>query len=161
MNKASTGPQPLRWTLRPLRPEDFEWDFALLRDALGPYVEATWGWEELEQRQRFAERYPEALRQRQVIEVAGAAVGVLTVRRRVHELYLERLEITPAHQGRGLGGVVLSRLLARGSELDLPLTLHVLRANPRARALYERHGLGVVDDSDPIRVKLSSRAGRL
>jgi GNAT superfamily N-acetyltransferase len=152
----SEGEPPV-WTLRRLTEADFEWDFALLRDALGPYVEATWGWDEDEQRRRFEQSHPEALSQRQVIEVDGTPVGVLTVLRRPHELYLGLIEITPAWQGRGLGGAIVNRLLARAAELDLPLTLNVLRANPRARALYERHGLGVCDDSDPIRVKLSSR----
>jgi GNAT superfamily N-acetyltransferase len=156
MSEALTKPDPPWWTLRPLSPDDFEWDFALLRDALGPYVEATWGWDELEQRQRFRERYPEALRQRQVVEVDARAVGVLTVLRRSTELHLELLEITPAWQGRGLGGAILSRVMARAGELELPLTLLVLRANPRARALYQRHGLTVIGDHGPHSVRMSS-----
>lgn len=149
---------PVGWSLRPLDRTDFEWDFSLLRDALGPYVEATWGWDESEQRRRFAAMYPEALRQRQVIEVGAEAVGVLTVLRRTHELHLELLEITPTWQGRGLGSAILRRLRPRAEELDLPLTLYVLRANPRARALYERHGLVVIENADPVRVRMSNRA---
>jgi GNAT superfamily N-acetyltransferase len=148
--------QPPDWTLRPLTQADFEWDFALLRDALGPYVEATWGWDEDEQRARFVAMYPEALEQRQVIEVAGEPVGVLTVLRRPGSFYLELLEISRAWQGRGLGTAILKGLLDEARTNGLPLELNVLRANPRARALYERHGLSVVDDSDPVRVTMST-----
>jgi hypothetical protein len=58
-----------RWRLRPISKTDFEWAFALHRDALGDYVDQTWGWEDEAQRRMFSEGFYQ--RPRQVIEVDG------------------------------------------------------------------------------------------
>ena len=64
-----------RWQLRPISQADFEWAFALHRDALGEYVERTWGWDEEVQRRMFASSF--ARRPRQVIERGGGWQGAL------------------------------------------------------------------------------------
>jgi hypothetical protein len=61
------------WGLRPIARADFEWAFALHKEALGEYVEQSWGWEDDRQRQMFSEGF--ARRPRQVIEVIGEDVG--------------------------------------------------------------------------------------
>jgi hypothetical protein len=81
------------WRLRPLRDDEREWAYALHRAALGEYVEATWGWDDALQRRLFdaaLERTP-----RDVVEVAGEAVGVVAVEERPDELYLGMLELLP------------------------------------------------------------------
>ena len=51
-------------------------------------------------------------------------------------------------QGRGLGTAILRSLLRRAADASKPLSLHVLKANPRAAALYEREGLRVVGSEE-------------
>jgi ribosomal protein S18 acetylase RimI-like enzyme len=148
-------PEALRWSLRPAEQADFDWAYELHKAALGEYVERTWGWEEEAQRTMFADAF--SRQPRQVIEVDGRAVGVLVVDERSGELYLGLIELLPAWQGRGLGTDILRCLLRRARETQRPLTLHVLRANPRAVALYEREGLRVVL-SEPVRLLMRSGA---
>jgi ribosomal protein S18 acetylase RimI-like enzyme len=144
-----------KWSLRPAEQADFDWAYELHEAALGEYVEKTWGWDEDAQQRMFADGF--CREARQVIEVGGQAVGVLVVEERSDELHLGLIELLPAWQGRGLGTDILRCLLRRARETHLPLTLHVLRANPRAVALYERVGLRVVG-SEPVRLLMRSGA---
>jgi ribosomal protein S18 acetylase RimI-like enzyme len=129
------------WRLRPLRDDEREWAYALHRAALGEYVEATWGWDDALQRRLFdaaLERTP-----RDVVEVAGEAVGVVAVEERPDELYLGMLELLPRWQGRGIGTSILARLRERAAASGRGLCLDVLAVNLRAIAFYERCGLRV------------------
>jgi GNAT superfamily N-acetyltransferase len=141
------------WHLRRCSDADFEWAFALHRAALKDYVEQTWGWHETDQRRIFADQFQS--QQRRVIQVAGNDVGVLIVEERPDDVFLDLLELLPAWQGKGLGTDILRWLLRRAADSGRPLRLHVLRANPRAAALYEREGLRVVASNE---VKLVMRS---
>ena len=65
------------------------------------------------------------------------------------ELYLETMAVSPAVRGKGHGGRLLefadgeARRRGRRS-----VSLYCIRDNLRARALYERHGYGVVRSDD-------------
>jgi len=65
------------------------------------------------------------------------------------ELYLETMAVSPAERGKGHGGRLLefadgeARRRGRRS-----VSLYCIRDNPRARALYERHGYSVVRSED-------------
>ena len=52
--------------------------------------------------------------------------------------YLQFLGVDPAHQGRGLGSLLLRDVLDRADAEDRPAYLEA--TSPRNRALYERHG---------------------
>jgi GNAT superfamily N-acetyltransferase len=144
------------WRLRPCSDADFEWAFELHRAALGDYVARTWGWDETDQRRIFADMFQ--CQARRVIQVAGQDVGVLIVEERSGELFLALLELLPAWQGKGLGTEILRWLLRQAADSGRRLSLHVLRANRRAAALYEREGLRVVG-SDQVKLRMRSEVG--
>ncbi len=139
--QAVTGLGELSWRLRPISDADFEWSFALHRDALGDYVNEIWGWDPETQRRMFSERF--VVQSRQVVEVDGERVGVLEIDDRPEELYLALLELSPPWQGKGIGTDLLRSVIAQARRSNKPLALHVLRTNPRARAFYKREGLYV------------------
>jgi ribosomal protein S18 acetylase RimI-like enzyme len=134
------------WRLRPITDADFDWAFELHKAALGDYVEQTWGWDETLQRRMFAKGFRR--KSRQVIEAGGQDIGVLLVEERPDEVYLGLLELLPAWQNKGIGTEILRRLLRRAAHANRALSLHVLRANPRAVALYAREGLRVVREEE-------------
>ena len=140
-----------RWALRPINRADFEWAFGLHRDALGEYIEQTWGWDDATQRRMFTDRFDE--RPRQVIEVDGERVGVIEVDDRPDELYLAVIELAPRWQRKGLGGDILRSLIERAERSGKPLALHTLRVNTRAQTFYEREGLRIVRE-EPLRFVL-------
>ena len=65
------------------------------------------------------------------------------------ELYLETMAVSPAVRGKGHGGRLLEfadgEARRRGRR---GVSLYCIRDNLRARALYERHGYGVVRSDD-------------
>jgi ribosomal protein S18 acetylase RimI-like enzyme len=57
------------------------------------------------------------------------------------ELVMDGIAVDAAHRGRGIGGLLLEEIVAVAAEHGCRrIRLDVIDANPRARALYERHG---------------------
>ena len=54
----------------------------------------------------------------------------------------------PSRQGQGIGSAVIRYIKAIAEEHDLPVRLRMLKANQRAKALYERNGFTVTDKTD-------------
>jgi ribosomal protein S18 acetylase RimI-like enzyme len=132
-------------TLRPATRDDYDFLWALLVDTLRSYVEATWGWDEAYQRARFRDHFDPA--RHDIVLVDGVAVGVLRVERRESFIFLSNIGITPAYQGRGIGTRLIQDLLEEARARGMSVELQVLKVNP-ARALYERLGFVVVDESE-------------
>lgn len=126
------------WRLRPATDADRNFLFDLHRRAMREYVEPIWGWDDVVQRRLFDDRF--VSRQSQVIQVDGENVGLLQLDERPGEVVLGLIELLPAWQGKGIGTAIIRSLLAQGK----PVSLRVLRRNPRAAALYERLGFRIV-----------------
>lgn len=60
--------------------------------------------------------------------------------------YLLILGVDPLHQGRGVGGQLLTPVLARADRDGLPCYLETM--NPRNPPFYRRHGFQVVEEAD-------------
>jgi len=75
------------------------------------------------------------------------------------EFYIGHLGVSEAMRGRGVGGVMLDYLLARGRESGVPTAvLDVAMTNPRAEALYFRNGFRVTKESH---TKLENQFGKV
>lgn len=135
------GDAPL--ALRPARGSDGERLFALWKGTLGPYLVETHGrWDEAAQRETFFARLEKTLAEHEILEQDGEAIGCLHVVRRPAELRLNRILLSPAFQGAGLGTLILRSLISEADAAGVPIRLRVLRVNP-ARRLYERLGFAV------------------
>ena len=132
------------YTLRPATDNDFDFLFALHRSAMREYIDAIWGWHEGWQAEYFQKKFDPSTRQ--IIVVDGGDAGVLVVEARPGVVYVGLIELLPAYQGRGVGTAIITGLLTGAHSRGLPLSLHVLRTNHPARRLYERLGLGVVEE---------------
>jgi GNAT superfamily N-acetyltransferase len=129
----SSGPPA--YTLRAATADDVAFIHALRVSGLRVHVERIWGWDDGDQRARFARRYvAEAY---QVIEVDARDVGAVSVEWGSDGVFLDDVEI--AAEWRGLGNAVLGGILTEAQRRGLPVRLQVLRGNP-ARRWYERLG---------------------
>jgi ribosomal protein S18 acetylase RimI-like enzyme len=126
------------WTLRPATADDRDFVVDVNRAAMGPYLEATFGWDEAAQSAYFDRRFDAS--GGQVIQVGGVDVGELLVEERPRELFLVRLALLPDWQGRGIGSAIVRMLIARARELGSALALDVFKTNSRAAQLYESLG---------------------
>ncbi len=83
--------------------------------------------------------------QAEVLLDEGAVVAYFVAMAGVDELHLLNITVAPAHQGRGLGSLMLDAVQDSGRRQGLStLLLEVRRSNPRARALYLRRGFAEV-----------------
>lgn len=136
----------MEYLLRPTTDEDYDFLYWLHTATIREAVEASWGWDENFQQQRFREHFdPSAQR---IVVVEGKDVGVLKVEERDGKPFLGLIEIAPGYQGQGLGTRIIRDLLADTHLRGQALTLHVLKTNPRARALYERLGFVIVEERE-------------
>ncbi len=74
-----------------------------------------------------------------VIVVDGQPAGRLYVHRMPAEIRIVDIALLPEHRGRGIGTLLIGRILDEAAGGGLPVTIHVEQGN-RARALYERLG---------------------
>ena len=130
--------------LRPWTRDDLDWGFEVHRQALGPYVAATWGWDDAEQRVAWEQR---AAIGRQAVLVDGQRAGFFNAAERDDGFWISNIELLPEFQCRGIGTRLLQGVLDRADDAGKPVGLRVLRVNP-ARKLYERLGFAVVSEDD-------------
>jgi ribosomal protein S18 acetylase RimI-like enzyme len=74
-----------------------------------------------------------------VILAGGREVGRLYVDRSGSEIRLIDIALLPEHRGAGIGGALLSELIAEATRERKPLSIHVEHSNP-AQRLYRRLG---------------------
>ena len=103
----------------------------------------------------YAAQYPKA--SDEVVCVDGVAVGRMTVNRSAEQVRLVDIVLREDQRGRGVGSVLLQRLMQEASAAGVPLRLDVRVGNPAAR-LYERLGF-VATSTDGANLSMEWRAG--
>jgi len=78
-----------------------------------------------------------------IVLVDGQRAGILVVEYGAAETFLSRIFLLPEYQRKGVGTVLMGRLINRAQTERKPLRLRVLRVNVGARRLYERLGFTV------------------
>ena len=95
------------------------------------------------QHRHYRQHYPSA--EWLVIERAGAAIGRLYLEEWADQIRLIDIALLPDHRGGGVGGAILSDLMAMAAAAGKPLTIHVEKNNPAMR-LYRRLGFTAIDE---------------
>jgi GNAT superfamily N-acetyltransferase len=124
--------------LRECREEDRPFIWQVRRQALKEYVAAIWGWDEKVQQEKFEQRFTPA--GHQIVVFDGIDVGLLQVVDEGSHLVVGKIELLPEFQRRGIGSVLMGRILDEARARQVPVRLQVLRTNAPARRLYERLG---------------------
>ena len=111
------------------------------------YVTATYGaWDEDVQARMFREDWVNR-RSSELLEENGRIVATWKIERRAHEHYLAFIEVAVAYQGQGRGTAIIQELVANARLEGVPASLRVMKANSRARCLYERLGFIAVEET--------------
>ena len=143
--------------LRPATPADSEFCFQLHKAAMGGYITAIWGWDEQRQRASHARSFNRGGRW-QIITAGGTDIGMIDVEHRPAEIYLSRIEISPEHQGRGIGTRLIGALIDEARQNGQDLVLDVLTVNRRAQALYQRLGMTEVARHGDGNIRITMRS---
>jgi ribosomal protein S18 acetylase RimI-like enzyme len=141
--------------LRAASDTDSEFCYQLHEAAMGAYVTAIWGWDDQTQRDFHARAFNPG--RWQIITYGGVDIGMLDVEYRPGEIYIARIEISPDHQGLGIGTRLISALIDEAGRKGQALALDVLTVNERARALYRRLGLTEVARHGDNNIKIAMR----
>lgn len=94
-----------------------------------------------------------------VVTCDGADAGRLYIERCMDELRIIDIALLAQYRGRGIGGLLISRLLAEADQAGLPLRIHVEQNNP-AQHLYLRHGFVFCDEATDSIYRLMERLPR-
>lgn len=85
---------------RPAAHADWMLCWQVFRQTMRPCVEATWGWDEPDQRRRFETSFDPV--NRRIIELAGEPIGVLHLEVEPTPVRLLNLQILPPSSGKGM-----------------------------------------------------------
>ena len=130
---------------RPAVASDEEFVNALTRKTMRLYVEATWPSDEEREEYYWLNRFQQ--NETEIIQVDGEDAGRITITRRPGCIVLEEIHIAPRFQGRGIGQMLIRKVLAEADERRIPTELKVLKKNP-AQKLYMQLGFVTVRDAD-------------
>ncbi len=126
------------YQLRQATADEAELLYALHRESMGPYIEATWGpWDEAIQRPFFQARMERGLLK--VVLVDGDVAGILELDDRFDCVFVANIQLAAPFRRRGIGSQIIAEVLRSAGERGKAVELTVLRVNP-ARKVYERLG---------------------
>jgi len=127
-------------TLRRATEADYDFLYNLHKDALKPYIDETWGWDEEWQSRYFSERFDPT--SREIIQHRGLDIGCVSVQDEGDALFIAYIAILPGYQRQGIGSHLIRRVLQEAESRNIPVRIHTLKVNP-ARELYERLGFRI------------------
>lgn len=146
---------PTHISLRPEEPGDEPSLFRLYASTRADELALT-GWDDTAcerflrmqfqaQRAGYREMFPHA--QFAIILSEGSPVGRVVIDRPEDEIRIVDLVIAPEYRGRGIGGALMSSIMAEAATSSTPLRLKVITGTP-AQRWYERLGFSLVEDGD-------------
>lgn len=130
------------YVLRKATHDDFWLSYEIRKNALGKYVEQTWGWDEQWQREYHSKDFDISITQ--VIESDGMAVGTLELVEEEGAVKIAGIYIIDSYQSKGIGGKIMKDMIRNNCEKQIKL--QVLKVNPRAREFYERLGFEITGE---------------
>lgn len=102
------------------------------------------GWDPALQAKFFQQKWD--AEEFEIAELGGVPIGVVATQWRPDHLFVAEIQIDPAHQGRGVGTMIMGELIAEATSRRIPVRLQVLRRS-RARRWYQRLGFAQTGES--------------
>ena len=119
--------------------------FDLHKQALGPYVDQIFGWDDSEQERIFYQKFDPSANKWIVVD--GIKVGVVKYRDNGDHFYIDNIEIYPKYQGKGNGSTAINSVLSEANRRYINVDLQVFKINPAVR-LYERLGFQKIGETE-------------
>lgn len=151
----SNHPRPV--VTRPATGADVEFMWQVQLRALGPYVTEQFGTTTDQQRDFFDLHFE--IDKYRIVESEGERIGFLFSELRSAGLYLGNIALLPDYQNRGLGGRLVSGVIAEADSQGVTVSLQVLKSNPRARRFYEELGFAAAGETSSHVLMTNGKAG--
>jgi GNAT superfamily N-acetyltransferase len=135
----------MKITKRTAIQDDYQWLYDLKVASMRTYVQAVYGWDDEVQKNFFDQGFqPESI---QIIVVDDLDAGMFETEHSESGIFLNRIEIHPSFQKRGIGSAIISGIKAEAASQGKKAWLMVFKINP-ARKLYERMSFTVTEETD-------------
>jgi GNAT superfamily N-acetyltransferase len=131
--------------LRPAADDELELSYRVKKAAEGELIRRTFGWDEAFQRDFHRKDWTAS--RPEVIELDGKPIGTVAIIEGDGYIEVGQFFILPEYQSRGIGSVLLGRVLRRADTARLVVRLAFLKGN-RAERLYRRHGFELVKQTE-------------
>ena len=125
---------------------DIPFIYQLKKEALYPYVDAIWDWDEVFQKKRFTETL--CLGRIDILLIDSEPIGMLEIEEREKRIELINIEIIEPLRGKGIGTKIIRELLDEARSKGKPVGLRVFKENTGAIGLYKRIGFQVCGESE-------------
>lgn len=127
------------YKIRFATPNDRDLIFALKAEAVRPYVERIWGWDEDYQKKDFDVEFSH-IEQFNVIEIDGGFAGFVQYFFEYPYFEVVELHLLPEYRGQGIGSDILRYLQKVCIAQDRKIRIGCFKENHRAKALYRKLG---------------------
>jgi ribosomal protein S18 acetylase RimI-like enzyme len=154
MNDSTTHESPVNVSLRPVTADDKEFLISIYYGTRAQELaqvqweegqkEAFVRWQFEMQQQEYQKRFPDA--RYDVILVDGVPAGRIWVGMDDKQIRLLDIAVMEQFQNRGVGTILLRRLMEEATRLNKPLRHMVFVLNDNAHRFYERLGFTVIED---------------
>ena len=84
----------------------------------------------------------------QIIVVEGENVGVVAFSRNEKTINIDEIQILPEYQGKGIGTLIFSDIIANAQKEKIETTLRVLKVNFVAQKFYNKLGFEKIGDTE-------------
>ncbi len=103
--------------LRNATDSDCDFLYTLHKATLKENVEKIWGWDEVFQKNHFMKHFdPETL---QIIMAANTDIGCVSVTEKGDHIFLNRIEILPTYQNRGIGTFLIRKIVKKAENKSI------------------------------------------
>lgn len=133
--------------LRPATTQDAAFAREVKYEALGPYIEQEWGWDEAPQDKYFADDFVVA--NYYIIRCNDMDVGTIRITVTTTAVEVANLCLIAPARGQGLGAAVMASVETLARRLGKPVELDVMKINP-AKHLYDRLGFVTYREDDVL-----------
>lgn len=135
----------MKITLKDALISDSHFAFEAKRQAMGPHIEAKWGWDDDFQRTLHAQRYGE--KPWFIILLDGEAIGTVSIHELPEHTRFGEFYLLTKYRNKGIGSRVLKAFLDKCDKESKDVVLEYLKWNP-VGSLYKRHGFEVTSEND-------------
>lgn len=135
-----------KYSIRKASQNDFQLAYDIRKNALGKYVEQTWGWDEEWQLKYHTEDFDVNILS--IIEVNGEPAGTLERTEENGIITVSGIYIIDKFRNLGIGGDIMMNIITEADSLNKEIRLQVLKVNSAAKKFYERLGFKEFAEND-------------
>ena len=138
---------------RPTTHKEYSFGYFAVKESYKENIEKTWGWNTKFQKEYYRKNFH--TKNSYIIELDGIKIGLLNYVETIDNIEISAIYILPKYQNKGIGTIILTKIINIGKNKNIPINLQVLKTNTKAKELYYRVGFKEYEQTDThIKMKI-------